>query len=297
MIAKWEYIDGNQEFIRLTISNQPGHVSVADISLYGAHVVRWEDSNQSAPYLFLSNKAKLDGSKPIRGGVPICWPQFGPFGPLKVGHGFARRMKWKNCPELSVSNKNHVSVTLSLEPNDYTQSLGWNSDFRCEYTVKLVGCSPSLLDCSLKVINPKSSSQELTFTGALHTYYRISSLDNVTVDGLGGIIHDNRMLGTVTRSKAGPLRITEETDSFYRDTPDTLTMADSGFERKLILQKSGWPDAVVWNPHISGSPNFSDLGTGQYDEMLCVEAVIKDTPVHLLPGESWTGNIVQYWEQ
>lgn len=272
---------------------------MADISVFGAHVTRWEEKQSKAPYLFLSKKAHLDGSKPIRGGIPICWPQFSKCGPhpLDLSHGFARRMKWKVCPELSSAGKNNVSVTLSLTPNAYTKKLGWDVDFRCEYTVKLVGCSPSLLDVSLKVINPKSSPEELSFTGAFHTYYRISSLENVTIDGLDGAMHDDRMKKTVTRNKNASLKITEETDSLYYDTADYLTMTDSGYGRKLVLQKSGFPDAVVWNPHISGSPNFKDLASDEYDEMLCVEAVIKDNPVHLQPGESFTGRIVQYWQR
>ena len=42
--------------------------------------------------LYVRPDAKFDGSKPISGGIPFCWPQFGP-GKIQQ-HGFARNLEW-----------------------------------------------------------------------------------------------------------------------------------------------------------------------------------------------------------
>lgn len=42
------------------------------VHLYGATVTSWKANGQEQ--LFLSQKAHLDGSKPIRGGIPLVFP-------------------------------------------------------------------------------------------------------------------------------------------------------------------------------------------------------------------------------
>lgn len=43
------------------------------VLLYGATVVSWKDKNGDEK-LWLSEAAKLDGSKPVRGGIPLVFP-------------------------------------------------------------------------------------------------------------------------------------------------------------------------------------------------------------------------------
>lgn len=43
------------------------------VSLFGATIISWKLAN-GAEQLWLSNKAILDGSKPIRGGIPLVFP-------------------------------------------------------------------------------------------------------------------------------------------------------------------------------------------------------------------------------
>ena len=44
-----------------------------EVLLYGATVISWKSSN-GKENLFLSSKAHLDGSKPVRGGIPLVFP-------------------------------------------------------------------------------------------------------------------------------------------------------------------------------------------------------------------------------
>jgi len=44
-----------------------------EVLLYGATVISWK-SAQGKENLFLSSKAKFDGSKAVRGGIPLVFP-------------------------------------------------------------------------------------------------------------------------------------------------------------------------------------------------------------------------------
>lgn len=88
------------------------------ILLYGATVVSWkvpDSDNQAAERLFVSSKALLDGSKPVRGGIPIVFPCFGaPTHPdhAKLSqHGFARNEIWE-LDKVVMDNEAGVSVKL-----------------------------------------------------------------------------------------------------------------------------------------------------------------------------------------
>ena len=67
------------------------HGDSVRVSDFGAQVLSWNARGQER--MFLSDRAVLDGSAAIRGGVPVCFPQFNQRGPLPK-HGLARRTTW-----------------------------------------------------------------------------------------------------------------------------------------------------------------------------------------------------------
>lgn len=77
-------------------------------------------------YLFVRPDAKFDGSKPISGGLPHCFPQFGP-GVIQQ-HGFARNLEW------SIVDSTPSSVSLKLTNNEQTMAM-WPHPFECNYKV------------------------------------------------------------------------------------------------------------------------------------------------------------------
>ena len=109
--------------------------------------------------IFTSPKAVMDGSKAIRGGVPICWPSFGPWSE-GAQHGFARVSTW------SVKTVTSDSVTLTLDTD--TTASAWPHKFLLEYTVTL---SSDSLDIQLTATN-NNSDKEFSFSSALHTYFK-----------------------------------------------------------------------------------------------------------------------------
>ena len=74
-------------------------------------------------------KAKLDGTKAIRGGIPVVFPNFGPW---KLGpqHGFARISQWM------VDKQGDDFVILKLTDSDETKKM-WDFKFELTYTVRL----------------------------------------------------------------------------------------------------------------------------------------------------------------
>mgnify|MGYP000488705201 CR=1 FL=1 len=87
----------------------------ARVSLYGGQVLAWQPADQQ-PVFWLSDKAIFEEGTAIRGGVPLCWPWFGPYqalnGETAGNHGFARQRTWK-VDEVVIS-KDNVKVILSL---------------------------------------------------------------------------------------------------------------------------------------------------------------------------------------
>ena len=68
--------------------NATSNASAAEIYLHGAHVTGFQ-KNGGPPLLFLSAKSWFAPGKPVRGGVPICFPWFGGR-EGEPAHGFAR---------------------------------------------------------------------------------------------------------------------------------------------------------------------------------------------------------------
>lgn len=124
--------------------------------------------------LALRKDAALDGSKPIAGGLQICWPQFGP-GAIQQ-HGFARNMKW----EVASHSATEPEATLVLKASEATRKI-WDQDFELYLTVRLEA-DHLLTRLTAKNTGPKAWD----FTGALHSYYRVNDVSKVALSGVQG---------------------------------------------------------------------------------------------------------------
>src|SRR5690348_2598187 len=84
---------GEGGLIRAAIRSH--HGDLAHVYVQGAHVTDFEPGGQQ-PVLFLSKESRFEAGKPIRGGVPIVFPWFGPHPTDKSApqHGFARTANW-----------------------------------------------------------------------------------------------------------------------------------------------------------------------------------------------------------
>ena len=71
-------------------------VAQGQLFLHGAHLAAWQPAGHQ-PVLWLSGSSWFQAGRPIRGGVPICFPWFGPHpqDPALPAHGYARLQEWQ----------------------------------------------------------------------------------------------------------------------------------------------------------------------------------------------------------
>jgi len=261
--------DEGLEFIRLVSDSGAS----AEVFLFGGVVTSYKDA-EGTEFIAVRPDAKMDGSKPISGGLSHCFPQFGP-GDIQQ-HGFARNVNWEV--------KSHTETTVELEmlPSDYTKEI-WDKEFACRFTVEL---ADDQLKTNMKVDNT-GSENSFDFQAALHSYFTVSSLENLEIAGsfegkefLNKMVGDNGEMQTEDRST---ITITEEYDRVYKGVNDPV-LKDSGSGKALnIVNEVGWEDTVIWNP-------YGEEGMG-FNQFVCVESVKFDS-VTLDAGSSWNGVLV-----
>jgi glucose-6-phosphate 1-epimerase len=246
----------------------------ASISLFGAHLLSFTPAN-SAPVIWISDSAIFNGVKAIRGGVPICWPWFGPakrspdIQPLAQtkdfpAHGFARNCHWQLLDSNSTAEACHIR--LQLTDSAETNRL-WPHSFNliAEFTI-----SDTL---TINLITQNTGSKSFNYGGALHSYFHISQPDTITVTGLDKTDEKFRLDGAVDMICASPAPI--------------VNMYDQGLQRKISISNQGNNEIVVWNPWIAGAKAFMDMPDNGYQTMFCLEpAITGQHPVNLAPGQA-----------
>ncbi|KAH7434873.1 hypothetical protein KP509_06G039000 [Ceratopteris richardii] len=258
---------------KLVLTESSG--SQAEIYVFGACITSWRISSEK-DLLFVRPDAVFNGQKPISGGIPHCFPQFGP-GPIQQ-HGFARNSNWSVA---SCSNSSGIpSVVFELTDNEYTRAM-WNYAFLALYKVTL---EPKKLSTTLTIKN--TDDKPFTFTTALHTYFSAMAAE-VRVKGLKGCQTLDKVPNPIN-----PVRGLEEreevnfpgfVDCVYLDAPEELIMKN-GLGDTISITNKSWSDAVLWNPHTNAPGEF-------YKEFVCVENA-KFKPVLLEPGQEWVAEQV-----
>lgn len=269
--------------IFLTITNK---YADANICLYGAHITSFRPHN-SKEILWMSPESSFEVGKPIRGGIPVCFPWFGPHktDPEKPQHGFGRLMYW-DVAEIAIRPGGETMISLQLCSSEKTKSY-WPYDFCAELTV-VVGQS---LEVNLKVTN--LSAESFDYTCALHSYYHLSSIENIAITGLQGTkYHSQLELGEfIQESPAIVIRKAET--RHYHNTEATCVIEDPIFGRKIRIAKSGSEITSVWNPWAATCALIGDLPDNGYQTFVCVEAVNAfDNVILLSPKESHTTSVL-----
>lgn len=274
---------GGLPYVRM--SHDSGYVAV--VSEYGAQVVSWTGPDERE-LLFVSEQATFELGKPIRGGIPIVFPQFST-GALPT-HGFARTAMWRVVRE-QVSTAGPVTVTLRLVPNAEIFAL-WPYHFQAEVDVVLT----DVLLLALRIENV--GSKTFSFQSALHSYLRTSDLSAVRLIGFEGCefvdFLQQRRLYVEELSEVvigGPI------DRAYRDSPQSIQLWSQDDGYSYLITREGFSDTVVWNPWVEGAQKISDLGDDEYSQMICVESGNILAPIILVPGELHTSAQILRIEQ
>jgi len=270
------FLDGRGELPMLEVTTQ---WSTAEIYQHGAHVTHFKRKDQP-PLLFLSQCSRFAENQPIRGGIPVIFPWFGPREGM-AQHGFARVKAW-DLKEFAPAPDGSVSVRFRLP--DCPEASAF-PQFTADYIVTV----DQALTLQLVVTN-SSRDEPFTFENCLHTYFEVGDIRAVSISGLKGSSYLDKVANFSRKTEMEEaIRISSEVDRIYLDTTDPVEIRDTRLGRRIRVDKSGSASTVVWNPWIIKAQQMPDFGNEEYQRMVCVESGnVASNSIKLPPGESST---------
>lgn len=261
----------------LVLRNAQGDEAV--FTSHGAQLLSWRPAGESEQ-IYLSPLSRPAPGVAVRGGAPVCFPQFSDRGPLPK-HGFARTSRWQLITP-PVPGGEVAEARFQLDSS--MPGGPWDRAF-C--VVLLARLGPRWLELHLQAAN--TGRTPWSFTAALHTYLRVPDVRQVRLRGLQGRQYEDMVGTTTVRTETEPeLAIREETDRVYRGISEALELHAPGMPTRRLSQQ-GFADAVVWSPGPAKAARLGDLPPQDWLHMLCVEAGAITEPVDLAPGKTWSG--------
>lgn len=239
----------------------------ARVALHGAQVMSWKPVDEEE-VLYLSPDAEYREGKAIRGGIPICWPWFNqhPADPEQPSHGLVRSRFWK----LLDSSEDISGVTLRFGVREGI----WNA----ELTVKAGE------ELQVQLASKNVSEVPIVVSGALHSYLAVSDIDQVRVVNLDGCEYLDTVGEPERRKQKGDVTFSREVDRIYESSSNVL-LVDELSGRTLLIEKSGSPSTVVWNPWLEKAAALGDLPDEGYRRFCCIEAgIANDRAEIVMPG-------------
>jgi len=253
--------------------------STAEIFLHGAHVTHFQKKGEP-PLLFLSRVSRFAEEQPIRGGIPVILPWFGPREGMTM-HGFARLKAW-DLKEIRPLPDGSVSLRFRLPDCPEASSF---PPFTADYVVTV----SDTLSLQLVVTN-NSPDAEFTFENCLHTYFAVADISAVSIVGLKGASYLDKVPDFARRTETNEaIQISSEVDRVYVDSTGPVEILDSRLGRKIRVEKEGSASTVVWNPWIAKAQQLPDFSDDEYQQMVCVESGnVGPNKITLPPGSSST---------
>lgn len=293
-----------------TVTARDGQGAEAVLCLHGGQLLQF--TTAAGAHLFVSDTT-LQLLKPggaIRGGAPVCLPQFSNLAPPQAqsqpplpSHGFARQLVWHPLPQL---HQNTAAVSLTAaSAREQVAALGLSSkivippEHNFVFTVTVTVSGGNTCSLSLSVQN-LSADKPHAFTGALHTYFAVSSLANTTFSGrfqrCPEYLDTAKGRAKTPAEEGGLKRIAPpgaEVDRIY-----VGANADNAAQEPIVVlhdlkrtigihHSASMRDLVIWSP--GEKKVFGDLPALHFDRFVCVEAVQIEPAVVLAPGEEWCG--------
>ncbi|MGX1124349.1 D-hexose-6-phosphate mutarotase [Pseudomonas sp. HLS-6 TE3448] len=261
------------------------------IAQQGAQVLSYQRVGEP-PLLWLSDLALFKQGKSVRAGVPVCWPWFGNLArnPQSVqamyqaseapAHGLARGRDWQLLGIDNSSTELRIDFTL---PQALGNLPGWPHTVALNLSI-VMGEQLSLTLCSENL-----GSDPVTISQALHSYFAVSDVRQVRVEGVAGLNYIETLANWEQRNQQGDLGFAGETDRIYLQAPEQLSIVDPAWNRRILLRSSGSRSAVIWNPWTDRAAELIDMANDGWQRMLCIEtANVWDDLVQLAPGARHT---------
>lgn len=259
---KVKFVEGTDGFPLIEVSNE---YAQAKISVYAGHILSFKPVKQTQDIIFVSSKVNYQLGKAIRGGTPICWPWFGPDPEAKgrPNHGFVRNRMWQMRDVFSTPD-GETKITMGLVDTPETREI-WDYSFDLAIAIT-VG---SVL--TVELITRNTGNKAFNITQALHTYFQIGDINQVTVLGLKDREYLDKVDGGKQKTQTGEVTFAGECDRIYLDIQPKLVIDDQALNRKIKVTATNSKTAIVWNPGAEISAKMADLGDQDYEKFVCVE--------------------------
>jgi glucose-6-phosphate 1-epimerase len=257
---------GEGELTRVVVTSPSAE---AHVYLHGAHVTHYQPRG-GKPVLFVSKESAFADGKPIRGGVPVIFPWFGPHksDASQPAHGAVRLHDW------SVEGATRKGEEVELIFSTTTDTA----------VLRFTATIGKTLEMALEVRN--TAAAEFNFEEALHTYFAVGDVRRISIHGLKGTDYKDKIQNfKIIHEDAEAIRFVGPTDRLYMRTTATCTVDDPGNRRTILVEKEHSDTTVVWNPGAQGAANMPDLGNDEWSSFVCVEtANAQESAVTLAPG-------------
>ncbi|MCX2890480.1 D-hexose-6-phosphate mutarotase [Pseudomonas sp. DCB_BI] len=259
------------------------------IAQQGAQILSYQRVGEP-PLLWLSDQAIFREGKSVRAGVPVCWPWFGNLqrnpqavqamyhGEQAPAHGLARSRDWQLLGIEEAGENLRIEFNL---PEAQSHLPGWPHNVELTLVVELGEA------LALKLTSRNMGDSPVTISQALHSYFAVSDVRQTRIEGVEGLDYIETLADWEQRQQQGALEFAGETDRIYLDTPQTLSIVDPHWSRRITLTSSGSRSAVIWNPWTDRARALADMADDGWQRMLCIEtANVWNDLVDLKPGAS-----------
>jgi glucose-6-phosphate 1-epimerase len=247
-----------------------------EVANYGGQILSWRAAD-GVERLYRPDLLLIESGRALRGGVPICFPQFSDRGPI-MKHGFARLMNWQ------VGEQTKNDITFFISDDQATRDI-WDYAFLLEQKISL---SSTTLQIALKLKN--TGKETFAMTNALHSYLRVDDIHTAQLSGLKNSTYEDALDNCQLKlEQAETLVVIDELDRVYCQPPSTLSLKQST-QKTMQITQQGFSDTVVWNPGVLKAEQLTDMPTGDWKKMLCVESAIAAKPFFLEAGQVWHGS-------
>lgn len=250
----------------LMVADISNKYASASICLQGAQVLTWQPAGITEPVIWMSKDAQFAKGKSIRGGVPVCWPWFGAHATDDAlpAHGFARTQPWQ-VKGSRLMNDGSTELSLTMPINAAAQKM-WPGRAQLDM---LINVGETL---KIALITRNLGTTAFHISEALHTYFAVSDVAQVQVEGLDGVHFHDKAAGWKQGDQAGSIAFKAEVDRVYVNSAQVCSIVDTGYKRSIHINKLGSQSTIVWNPAAARAAQMGDLGKEGWKHFVCVES-------------------------
>lgn len=250
----------------------------AKVSVYAGQVLSFQPAGSDDDLLFLGGKAYFESGKAIKGGIPICWPWFGPDpqGEGRAAHGFVRNWLWTVISAVALSDGS-IEIRLGIADDSDTRAI-WPHTFNL-FQVITVGRT-----LKLELITLNAGDVPFSITQGFHSYFKVGDISQTRVQGLDGLRYIDKLAGGADKTQQGELTIDGEVDRIYEGVEGDLNVDDAALGRRIRIRGSNSSTGVVWNPWVDTTRSMADLDDDDYKDFVCVETLNAASEVVEVPA-------------